>query len=828
MESRSKWTPAYAGVTKIVADQSFPWWISATCWIRLWSADGECQYRYDPQFRPWGTHMNRRFFRTGLGVALLAAGFGHCASASEGAWLRIESSRADLSRITALPGETIDYGRFQWIAAAAVNEAALHSAGIRTTRIESPFVLDLGGQRFDPLLDTVQTQAPTSNASGQADWQLIQFWGPVKPEWLLHMRAAGVVPAQYIHPFTYVVWSDATALARAASHAEVRWSGSFATEFRLPATQRHLSPALRRTMALVSRHRDTHALQADFSALGAQLVSSTPLDENFSVIELAVPGSRYFELAALPGMYSVQAIQSGGGPRGEMSNQSIVGGYDPAPPNTIIPGYQTWLDSLGFDGNGVVVSVVDGGIRTTHLDVASRMLACVPSGASPTSCTSSIDSHGTHVAAAIAGTGASGILLNGLLRGQGVAPGANIVRQVYDNFLGGGPGQMIADGMLKIYKESALSGAVLTNNSWGPTGSPQGYDIPTQQVDMVIRDANPDEAGNQQIQNVWSIMNGGGDGFGACAPSSLGSPDEAKNLFAVGSTALQTGSGAQVGQIFNVSSNSAHGNACDGRRVPNIVAPGCNTDSATAGSDTSFDFYCGTSMASPVVTGASAVFVEKYRSGHAGATPSPALIKAVFTAVAKDLHGFNNADGAVMGHRPDRFQGYGRIDLDAVVNSQDPVFSIDQSVLLDTTGASWVRNMQAADPERPVRIMLAWTDAKGHGLGGSTPAWVNDLDLSVAVDATTYLGNVIGGDGWSASGGSADNKNNLEGIFLSPDQLTGSIEITVLAANIAADALNPYTPGAPAQDFALVCYNCVEAPLPDLIFTDGFEAGPTP
>ncbi|MCC6440054.1 MAG: hypothetical protein IT476_05470, partial [Rhodanobacteraceae bacterium] len=70
--------------------------------------------------------MNRRFFRTGLGVALLAAGFGHCASASEGAWLRIESSRADLSRITALPGETIDYGRFQWIAAAAVNEAALH------------------------------------------------------------------------------------------------------------------------------------------------------------------------------------------------------------------------------------------------------------------------------------------------------------------------------------------------------------------------------------------------------------------------------------------------------------------------------------------------------------------------------------------------------------------------------------------------------------------------------------------------------------------------------------------------------------------------------
>jgi serine protease AprX len=827
MESRSKWTPAYAGVTKIVADQSFPWWISATCWIRLWSADGECQYRYDPQFRPWGTHMNRRFFRTGLGVALLAAGFGHCASASEGAWLRIESSRADLSRITALPGETIDYGRFQWIAAAAVNEAALHTAGIRTTRIESPFVLDLGGQRFDPLRDRVAATPPKAGGS-EPDFRLVQFHGPLKPEWLTHLRAAGIEPVQYIHPYTYVVWSSAANLHQASLNSEVRWTGDFQTAFRLPAGQRHLDASLRRSMALVSRLRDQAELETEFHSLGAVLRSSSPLDSRLNVIELEAPGNRLAELAALRGVYTLQVIPSGGGPRGEVSNQSIVGGYDPAPPNTIIPGYQTWLDSLGFDGNGVVVSVVDGGIRTTHLDVASRMLACVPSGASPTSCTSSIDSHGTHVAAAIAGTGESGVLRNGFLRGKGVAPGANIVRQVYDNFLGGGPGQMIADGMLKIYKESALSGAVLTNNSWGPTGSPQGYDIPTQQVDMVIRDANPDEAGNQQIQNVWSIMNGGGDGFGACAPSSLGSPDEAKNLFAVGSTSLQNGSGAQVGQIFNISSNSAHGNACDGRRVPSIVAPGCNTESATASSDTSFGYMCGTSMASPVVSGASALFVEKYRSEHADATPSPALIKAVFTAVAKDLHGFNNADGAVMGHRPDRFQGYGRIDLDAVVNSQDPVFSIDQGVLLDTTGASWNKTVVAADPARPVRIMLAWTDAKGHGLGGSTPAWVNDLDLSVAVDATTYLGNVIGGDGWSASGGSADNKNNLEGIFLSPDQLTGSIEITVLAANIAADALNPYTPGAPAQDFALVCYNCVEAPLPDLIFTDGFEAGPTP
>lgn len=754
----------------------------------------------------------RVFF--GLLATVLASSMGSPAFAAESpAWLRVEASRALLARETTIPDSAIDYGRFQWLPAQSVDAAALRVAGMQVTRFEAPFVLDLGGQKFDPLLDTIHSGAPDSTASGQPDWHLIQFRGPVKLEWLAHLRDAGVIPAQYIHPYSYVVWSDAGALARAASASEVRWSGNFATGFRLPATQRHLASVPLKTMALISRHRNAQAVQADLSALGAQVISSTVLDTHFSVVELSAPGNRYLDIAALPGVYSVQAIQSGGGPRGEVSNQSIVGGYGPTPPNTIIPGYQTWLDALGFSGTGVVVSVVDGGIRTTHLDIASRMVACVPSGASPTSCVNQIDDHGSHVAAAIAGTGASGVLRNGFLRGQGVAPGANIVRQVYEGFLGGGPGQMIADGMLKIYKESALSGAVLTNNSWGPTGDPQGYDIPTQQVDMVIRDANPDVAGNQQVQNVWSIMNGGGDGFGACAPSSLGSPDEAKNLFAVGSTALQNGSGAQVGQIFNVSSNSAHGNACDGRRVPNIVAPGCNTESATASSDTSFGYMCGTSMASPVVSGASAVFVEKYRSEHAGATPSPAMIKAAFTAVAKDLQGFNNANGSVMGHRPDRFQGYGRIDLDAVVNTPDPVFSIDQSVLFDTTGASWNKTVVPADPARPVRIMLAWTDAKGHGLGGTTPAWVNNLDLSVNTNAASYLGNVIGSDGWSASGGTADDKNNLEGIFLSPSQLGDSIDISVLAANIAADALNPYTPAAPAQDFALVCYNCLDSML---------------
>lgn len=722
-----------------------------------------------------------------------------------GSWLRVEATHAQLATSLGRDAGSIDYGRFQWVAVASVDADALRTAGFKVDVIADPFRLDLGGLRFDPA---DAAPASTREAAAGDDWQLVQFDGPVKPEWVDALRDAGLEVAQYVHPYAYVVWGSGTQRASAAAMAHVRWAGAFAPEFRLHPDQRSLDPAVRQTMALVSRHADAAGWQADLAARGGTLVSATPLDTHFIVVEFDAPGSAYADIAAIPGVYTVQAVPTDGGPRGEMSGQSIVGGYGAGPTYTVVPGYPAWLAALGYDGAGVIAAVVDGGVRTTHQDLASQISPCVSAGGSPTTCTTSNDNHGTHVASAIAGIGTPTALLNGFIRGQGIAPGAKVVQQRYGAFLGGGSGGMIANGMLTIYKESSLSSAVLSNNSWGPGGSPLGYDIPTQQVDMVARDANPDVPGNQQILNVWSIMNGGGDGAGACAPSSLGSPDEAKNLFAVGSTKMQNGSGAQLNSIFDISSNSAHGNACDGRRRPDIVAPGCSTDSATGSSNTSYGFLCGTSMASPVVTGAASLFIEKYRDEHAGATPSPALVKAAFTAAATNLQGFVDADNRVMGHRPDRFQGYGRIDLDATVNSSDAVFLLDQGDAFTTTGQAWTRTLTAADPARPIRVMLAWSDAKGHGLGGTTPAWVNDLDLAVTTSSGTFLGNVIGTDGWSATGGTADGKNNLEGVFLSPTQHAGSVQLTVTAANIAGDALNPYTPGAFAQDFALVCYNC--------------------
>ena len=107
--------------------------------------------------------------------------------------------------------------------------------------------------------------------------------------------------------------------------------------------------------------------------------------------------------------------------------------------------------------------------------------------------------------------------------------------------------------------------------------------------------------------------------------------------------------------------------------------------------------------------------------------------------------------------------------------------------------------------------MLAWTDAPGHGLGGTTPAWNNDLDLRVTAGGETFLGNALDAEGWSVAGGSADGKNNTEAVYLQPAQHGGSVTIEVFAADINSDAL-PNEGDDTDQDFALVCYNCKEVP----------------
>lgn len=734
------------------------------------------------------------------------------AQAGDTAWVKINHPSTALK--DRLKGQGIHYDHFIWINQAQATALVSELPG---QVIQQPFHHQVDGQKVDLSVaelpaDPWFSQAPASAAG----FYLLQFNGPIKHGWLEQLNSQSVVMISPLAPFSWIVWLEAGQLPAVKQMTPVRLLKPLMPALRVQASNRDLPATRIPAMALVYQPQLADAA-TELVKLGGVIEHSNPINRQLSALTFTLAGDRFLSAAQISSVLTVQRIHTDGGSRGEMSQQSIVGNYDGS--NQVQTGYETWLTDSGLDGTGITVAVVDGGIFDGHPDLPN-VIACV--GVSD-SCADSTDSHGTHVAGAIGGTGqANSLNAAGFNRGLGVAPGVQIVEQLYGPMLGAGPGGMVAGGMLAIYRDSQTSGALLSNNSWGPTGTPQGYDIPTMEVDMISRDANPNEAGQQPVLPVWSIMNGNGDrNTGLCAPSSLGSPDEAKNLFAIGSTKLQNTNATQISAIFDVSANSAHGPACDGRLVPHVVAPGCRTEAPD--SSTGYGMKCGTSMASPVVSGSIALFWEQYRMTH-GVDPSPALIKAVFSVVADDLQGHDDADGNVMGHAPDRKQGWGRVNLDAVINPTAGFYFHDQATVFDDSGQSWVQSLLPIDPSQPMRLMLVWTDAPGAGLGGTNPAWVNDLDLTVTADAT-YLGNQFDANGGSAPGGVADAMNNMEAVFLTPSQhQCQAIQVEVMASNLLADGLNPHDPGNPQQDFALVCDNCqIDQRPADLIFAESFD-----
>jgi hypothetical protein len=682
----------------------------------------------------------------------------------------------------------LDYGSFVWLELPSSELERLAARGLVFEVRSLPYTLQLGGQSFDPVREPAGLPPGWDSLPGDGpDLYLVQFTGPTQDRWLEDLRRHGLEIIQYIHPFTYIVWGDAQALERSAATPSARWHGPFVPGYRVLPEWRALDDEPMQADVLLVRVADLDSVQRRLEALGARSTGRAVLNDTFELMTATLPGSAIQAAARVPGVYSIQLEPADGGLRGEMSNQVNVNNLDEA--RLAFPGYQDWLTNVGLDGSGVVVATVDLGLDNNHPDLSHRLLPCT--GQSCAGDESS--SHGTHTAGIIAGDGSSGISdTYGFLRGLGMAPGANLVEQLYF------PWYSQAGGMLLLMAESVRNGAVLSSNSWGPSGTPQGYDNDTMQVDIGVRDADPDAPGNQPLHFVLSLMNGYGE-F-----QTQGTPDEAKNTLTVGSTKMQSDLGAQNLAIDDLSFNTAHGPALDGRTIPHLVAPGCYVDSSVLGG--SYQLICGTSMAAPQVSGTVALFIQRYRDLHAGVDPSPALVKAAFLAVAHDLSGHLDADGLPLEHRFDSKQGWGRLDAEAVLDPQQPVRYYDSPIIFDGTGEEWTQALQVDPPGQPLCLMLAWTDAPGHGLGGTTPAWNNDLDLLVEVGGNVYRGNSFGLDGLSQPGGAADFRNNTEGVFLHPGTAV-SVTVRVIASNIAWDGV-PHHGDQTDQDFALVCYNC--------------------
>ncbi len=728
------------------------------------------------------------------------------------------------------------------------------------------------------LLDTTglvaqELHALASDFAGQ-ELFLVQFAGPMTPEWYEELEQTGIQIIVSIPTNAYLVYANHSGLGRLlrmeASGQGVQWVGDFIEDFRLDPTVIPLSSSSGGQLVAVQLVQDAVANPETLQLIDQWRTGAVKNQYpvlNYVDIIVPLPLGGIYQLLDRPDVVSIMPYFEAQR-MDERQDQILAGNLDSTGTGPAQGDYLSYLASKGFtqaqfDASNFVVNVSDSGIdngtlspnhfalykggnRTSTSRLAYSRLVGRPTG--PSSTVQGLDGHGTLNAHIVGGFVPSGAPFNafphadtsGFRYGLGVAPfvkvGASVIFDPNDT----------SPNLTTLESNAYRDGARISSNSWGFPGTFGRYDINAQQFDAIVRDARPGVAGNQEDVVVFA-----GGNFGP-GQRTITSPGTAKNVITVGAAenVQLFGPGSDGSGVSDRGANNANdiidfsgrGPTRDGRKKPDLMAPGTHVTggvfqigspdvNGSGLADQKFDgsgisggvnniFFpsaqqwytasSGTSHATPAVAGAAAL-VRQYFINHGLAPATPAMTKAALMNTARYLNGVGANDSLWSNN-----QGMGEVNLNTFFDLLGPTANsiIRDQVSADLfTASGQTRTFQGTvgDPTKPFRVTLAWTDAPGSTVGN---AFINNLDLEVTVGGQTYKGNVFSG-AFSAPGSTADTRNNVESVYL-PVGVTGAFTITVRATLLSGNGV-PGNASALDQDFALVVSNGTETRRPNIV-----------
>ncbi|BDG60233.1 S8 family serine peptidase [Caldinitratiruptor microaerophilus] len=598
---------------------------------------------------------------------------------------------------------------------------------------------------------------------------VVKFDGPVRPEWVAALRRLGAEVGDYLPDFAFLVRMDGAQARAVRVLPHVRAVGHFTPQAKVdPGLRTARGPLYVRALSFGPGDRAAGALQA----LGVRPV--------------AVRGR--FVVARLDAAQAMSWARSG----------------DVVYVERVQP-YRLWNDQAagvlrvrsaawpkGLDGSGQVVGVADTGLDTgnlddMHPDFAGRVQALYALGRQGDA--SDTHGHGTHVAGSIVGTGAAS---DGRVRGM--APGARLVFQSVLDGQGGLGG--IPEDLTILFDQAYRAGARIHSDSWGVPVESGGdvYDAQAQAVDRFVWE-------HRDMAILFAAGNDGDhDRDGKPNYGTVSSPGTAKNAITIGASENNRPDKGKYGDnVDEVALFSSRGPTDDGRVKPDLVAPGTWVLSARSskapdqnfwqGYDSRYAFMGGTSMATPLSAGVTAL-VRQHFEKDLGVTPQASLLKAALINGARPIQGDH------------RDYGWGRIDLDATLGR--PMLFDNESTALSTGDAKTYT--YTVKPGQAFRATLVWSDYPASP--AAQKALVNDLDLEVrGPDGKVILGNhMLGQDG-------PDRVNNVENVWIDQPQ-EGTYTVTVrgynvpqgpqryalvVSGDVAAGGENP-PPGEPPAD----------------------------
>lgn len=599
-------------------------------------------------------------------------------------------------------------------------------------------------------------------------WYVLQLDGPMTRDRRIRLERAGIVLAQYLPDHAYLARFPIGDAGLPAEVDFVRWVGSYRDEWKIdPAIGlRPLQTALRtgpanqdRVRLVVTAFPGEEAPLGDLAAIGAQVMSTNATVYQW-LLDVEIPRADVLRLAAVPWVQFVEEA-----PEGALRNDTnewIVQSNEPG---------STPVWDRGLHGERQVGGLIDSIVNASHCSFADS----VPIGPAHRKIvgyrgTGAVDAHGTHTAGTFIGDWGTWGEPDAR---DGMALAAKLSFSHFNGVFGA------PSSFYPRLSDAHADGARVHNNSWGDDQT-TAYTTWCRQADEFSR----------VFEDSLVV-------FAATNLSTLRTPENAKNVLAVGATLDTPGQGSH--------SSGGSGPTLDGRRKPEVYAPGANTSSSAAFTSCGWAPDSGTSMAAPAVSGAGLLVRQYFEDGFypGGAanaadamTPTGALVKAVLINSAVDMTG-------VVGY-PSQREGWGRVLLDGAL-----YFAGDESRLFVhdlrnagglATGESRMFPIQVTDSVVPLRVTLVWTDVPAAV--GANFAPVNDLDLKVShTGGAVYLGNVFDAAlGESIAGGARDTLNNVEQVHrLSP--AAGVYVIEVLATEVNAEL----------QGFALVVTGAIQA-----------------
>lgn len=371
---------------------------------------------------------------------------------------------------------------------------------------------------------------------------------------------------------------------------------------------------------------------------------------------------------------------------------------------------------LNLDGQGMTVREWDGGnVRAPHNAFGGRVTVVDDQS-------TTYVAHATHVCGTMIAAGSPANV-------KGMASQANA--RTFD--WGEDESEAISE---------AQGGMLISNHSYGVPITSNGETIPSWLIGSYSPDARAWDEIAYDAPYFLAVMSAGNDGQNEDNPEPLSfgfdklvANKTAKNNLVVASCedVSPAADGTVSPALINISGFSSEGPTDDLRVKPDITGNGSNLTSTGSISNTATAVMSGTSMASPNVAGTLILLQQHYKN------KTNSFMRA---ATLKGLACHTADDAGDTG--PDPVFGWG------LLNAKKAVETISNNGLSSWVSEENLNNNQVytmtvnSPGGTPLMASITWTDIPGEanvgnmGANDPTPALVNDLDIRITRNGTTY------------------------------------------------------------------------------------------